>query len=142
MNVKRTLGALVLLIGLTTLSGCGASMGQVEGKIVWSDGSPAKELAGGQVIFESQQMRITARGEIGPNGEFTLRTAKEGDGAQVGEYDVAIVEHRVATGGEGSPVAPQKLPDKYYDFKTSGLKATVKPGNTPVTLTVERQGKK
>jgi hypothetical protein len=142
MNVKRTLAALVLLIGLTALSGCGAPMGQVEGKIVWSDGSPAKELAGGQVIFESQQMRITARGEIGPNGEFTLRTAKEGDGAQVGEYDVAIVEHRVATGGEGSPVAPQKLPDKYYDFKTSGLKATVKPGNTPVTLTVERQGKK
>ena len=142
MNVKRTLGPLVLLVGLTTLSGCGPSMGQVEGKIVWSDGSPAKELSGGQVIFESQQMRISARGEIGPNGEFTVRTVKEGDGAQVGEYDVAIVEHRVATAGEGSPVAPQKLPDKYYDFKTSGLKATVKSGNNPVTLTVERQGKK
>ena len=142
MNVKRTLCWLILLPGLTALSGCGSSMGQVEGKIVWSDGSPAKELAGGQVIFESQQMRITSRGEIGPNGEFALRTVKEGDGVQVGEYDVAIVEHRAATGGEGSPVSPQRLADKYYDFKTSGLKATVKSGNNPITLTVERQGKK
>lgn len=142
MNVKRTVSALLLLVGLTGLSGCGSSMGQVEGKIVWPDGAPAKELANGQVIFESQQMRITARGQIGPNGEFTLRTAKEGDGAQVGEYDVAILEHRVSIGGEGGPLTPQYLPDKYYDFKTSGLKATVKSGNNPITLTVERQGKK
>jgi hypothetical protein len=117
-------------------------MGQVDGKVTWADGSPATELAGGQVIFESQEMRITARGEIGPDGKFKLRTSKEGDGAMVGEYDVAIVEHRVAIGGEGGPVAPQRLPDKYYDFKTSGLKATVKPGLSPVTLKVERLGNK
>ncbi|MBY0456375.1 MAG: hypothetical protein K2V38_03490, partial [Gemmataceae bacterium] len=67
---------------------------------------------------------------------------QEGDGAQVGEYEVAIVEHRVATGGEGSKLAPQQLPDRYADFKTSGLKAAVKPGVSPVTLTVERPGKK
>ena len=139
MNVLRPV---ILLVGLTALSGCGASMGQVDGKVVWADGSPAKELAGGQVIFNSQAMRISARGEIGPDGKFKLRTSKEGDGAQVGDYEVAIVEHRVSVGGEGGPLAPQHLADKYYDFKTSGLKATVKPGLTPVTLTVERLGKK
>jgi len=127
-----------LLLALTALAGCGPSMGQVDGKVVWAGGAPAAELAGGQVIFESQAMRITARGEIGKDGGFTLRTSKEGDGAQVGDYDVAIVEHRVATGGEGSPLSPQRLPDKYYDFKTSGLKATVKSGRSPVTLTVDR----
>ncbi|MBY0459628.1 MAG: hypothetical protein K2V38_20100, partial [Gemmataceae bacterium] len=58
--------ALLAAVGLAGLSGCGPSMGQVEGKVVWADGSPATELAGGQVIFESQAMRITARGEIGP----------------------------------------------------------------------------
>jgi hypothetical protein len=139
MNVLRPV---ILLVGLIALSGCGPSMGQIEGKVVWADGSPAKELAGGQVIFESQPMRITARGEIGPDGGFKLRTSKEGDGAQVGEYDVAIVEHRVSVGGEGGPLAPQHLPDRYYDFKTSGLKAAVKSGTTPVTLKVERLGKK
>lgn len=113
-------------------------MGQVDGKVVWTDGSPATELANGQVIFESQEMRITARGQIGPDGTFTLRTSQEGDGARVGEYDVAIVEHRVSKGGEGGPLSQQFLPTKYYDFKTSGLKATVKPGRSPVTLTVER----
>ena len=69
-----------------------------------------------------------------------LRTSKEGDGAQLGDYEVAILEHRVAIAGEGSPLAPQRLPERYYDFKTSGLKATVKPGLNPVTLVVERLG--
>src|SRR3954453_4090916 len=95
----RSVGLLGLALAVLSLSGCGPGMGQVEGKITWKDGSPAKELAGGQVIFESQAMRLPSRGEIGPDGSFTLRTSKEGDGAQVGDYDVAIVEHRVATGG-------------------------------------------
>jgi hypothetical protein len=138
MHPLRSVGATGLLVALLTPAGCGPSMGQVDGKIVWPDGSPAVELAGGQVIFESQEMRITSRGEIGPDATFTLRTSQEGDGARVGEYEVAIVEHRVATGGEGSPLTPQRLPAKYYDFKTSGLKAAVKSGRTPVTLTVER----
>jgi hypothetical protein len=139
MKSMRFFSLLGLLLVSIALSGCGdSSMGQVEGKVVWSDGSPATELAGGQVIFESQAMRITARGEIGPDGGFTLRTSQDGDGAKVGDYAVAIVEHRVATAGEGSPLAPQRLPVKYYEFKTSGLTAAVKPGHSPVTLTVER----
>ncbi len=138
MRLPRPAALPGLLLGLLALGGCGPSTGQVDGRVLWTDGSPAKELAGGQVVFESQEMRITSRGEIGPNGGFTLRTSQEGDGARVGEYDVAIVEHRVATGGEGSPLAPQRLPDRYYDFKTSGLKAAVKPGRHPVVLTVER----
>jgi hypothetical protein len=138
MRTPRSAALPGLFLGLLTLGGCGPSMGQVDGKIVWTDGSPATELAGGQVIFESQEMRITSRGEIGPDGGFTLRTSQEGDGAKFGEYDVAIVEHRVATGGEGSPLTPQRLPDRYYDFKTSGLRAAVRPGRHPVTLTVER----
>jgi hypothetical protein len=137
MHPLRSVALSSLLLALAALSGCGPSMGQIDGKVVWTDGSPATELAGGQVIFESQEMRITARGEIGPDGSFTLRTSQEGDGARVGEYEVAIVEHRVSTGGEGGPLSPQRLPNKYYDFKTSGLKATVKPGRSPVTLTVE-----
>jgi len=136
MHRLRPVGLSALLVGLAALGGCGQSMGQVDGKVVWTDGSPAVELANGQVIFESQPMRISARGEITKDATFTLRTSKEGDGAQVGDYDVAIVEHRVTPEGKQPP--PPKLPEKYYDFKTSGLKATVKPGRTPVTLTVER----
>jgi len=82
------------LVFLPLLIGCGGSMGQIDGKVVWTDGTPAKELSGGQVIFESQAMRITARGQIGPDGSFTLRTTTVGDGAKLGDYEVAIVEHR------------------------------------------------
>lgn len=139
----RATALAVLLLVSFVLTGCGPSMGQVAGKVAWPDGAPATELAGGQVIFESQELRTTGRGEIDKDGGFTLRTTAEGDGVQAGEYEVAIVEHRPSTGGEGGPIAPQRLPTKYYDFKTSGLKATVKSGTNPVTLTVERMpGKK
>jgi hypothetical protein len=142
MNWKRSVALVGLLLALVSQSGCSSGMGQVKGLVTWPDGSPATELAGGQVIFESQAMRLSARGVIGKDGRFTLRTSREGDGAPVGDYEVAIVEHRVATAGEGSPLAPQRLPEKYSDFPTSGLKATVKPGLTPVTLVVERLGDK
>lgn len=123
-------------------AGCGPGMGQIEGKIVWSDGSPAKELSGGQVVFESEELKTSARGEIDSEGHFRLRTNKPDDGAAVGEYAVAIIEHRLSTGGEGSSLAAPKIETRYYDMKTSNLKATVKPGVNPVTLTVERAVRK
>ena len=73
-------------------------------------------------------------------------------GGQLGFHAVAGSRHLERTAGvevtaggrvEGAgELAPQRLPDKYYDFKTSGLKATVKAGVTPVTLVVERLGGK
>lgn len=123
---------------LTTMIGCGGKQfGQVAGKVVWSDGTPASEIADAQVVFDSQVNRIAARGIVKSDGTFTIFTEKPEDGALVGDYDVLILEHRPAAEGT-TTLPPQKIMDKYCDFKTSGLKATIKPGKNELTLTLER----
>jgi hypothetical protein len=116
-------------------------MGQVDGKLVWEDGAPAKELEGSQVVFESAALRTSARGVIGPDGTFKLGTRTRDDGAPVGEYQVAVIEHRKNANAEGTALVPARLAPKYADLKTSGLTATVKRGTTPLTFTLERAPK-
>lgn len=131
---------LVLVLLLAT-AGCGGRMGKVDGQVVWEGGGPAKELENGQVVLESTELKVNARGEIGPDGKFTISTNKPNDGCPVGEYQVAILEHRPNAAGEGSGLVPAKMDTKYGDLKSSGLTATVKPGTNAITLTVKRAPK-
>lgn len=138
--LRRVSGAALAAL-LACSAGCGGGTGQVEGKVVWADGAPAKELAGSQVVFESAATRTSARGTVGEDGSFRLGTKTTDDGAPVGDYQVALVEKRKSANAEGSALHPAILAAKYGDVSTSGLKVAVKPGTTPVTLTVERAGK-
>jgi hypothetical protein len=132
----------VSLFFMSLISGCGPSKGQVAGKVVWSDGSPAKELVDGQVIFESEELRISARGVIKADGSFNINTETTSDGVMLGTFKVAIVEHRPISEGD-TKYPPQYLQNKYIDFKSSGLNATVKGGTNEITLTLDRMpGKK
>lgn len=130
---------LIPAFGLAILIGC-SSTGPypVEGVIVWMDGTPAKELVNSQVVFE-QTGKFSSRGVVKADGTFKLTTNKQDDGAMPGEHQVLIVESRpYAKGGEGAGLAPGYLHDKYYDLKSSGLKATVIPGGNKVELKVEK----
>src|SRR5437763_1972773 len=51
---------------LMLASGCGGDPYPVDGHVVWKDGSPAKELAGAQVVFELPEKQTSARGVIQP----------------------------------------------------------------------------
>jgi hypothetical protein len=135
-------GRTALGLALLLLAGCGGGMGQVDGKLVWEDGAPAKELEGSQVVFESAALRTSARGVVGPDGTFKLGTRTRDDGAPVGEYQVTVIEHRKNANPEGTALVPALLAPKYADLKTSGLTATVKRGTTPLTFTLERAPKK
>jgi hypothetical protein len=130
--------AAVLVAVLGLAAGCGGRMGQVDGKVVWADGGPATELEGSEVVFESAALGLSARGTVGPDGTFRLRTEQPDDGAPVGDYRVAVAENQRNANPEGTLLHPPVLDQKYRDFKTSGLTATVSPGVTPVTLTVTK----
>ena len=134
--------AAALAAALLALAGCGGGMGQVDGKLVWGDGTPAKELEGSQVVFDSEELRTSARGVVGPDGGFRLGTNARDDGAPVGDYRVTVVENRRNANPDGTLLTPAVLAPKYADLKTSGLTATVKSGTTPITLTLEKAGKK
>jgi len=138
----KGLGMIPLVAAIALfLVGCGQSKVRISGRLEWQDGKPAAELAEGQIIFESADSRVSARGVIGKDASFQINTEGPDDGVMPGEYQVAIVEHRPAA--EGSTKLPlQHLKDKYYSFNTSGLTATVAFGKPPLVLKLERIGTK
>lgn len=143
-NRHTPLAGRTIWVGILLLlfAGCGPKYYPVEGKVVWSDGTPAKELQGSQVVFESAELKLSARGSVGAEGNFTMTTINPDDGIPAGNYKVAIIEMRKNANTEGTTLAPGLLDPKYYDLPTSGLTATVSNGRNPITLTVDRAKKK
>jgi len=125
------------------LIGCGGpTVCPVHGRIVYPDGTPAKELAGYTVTFESVDQAATAEkpgvsgwGEVKPDGTFQISTYRPGDGAVPGRHRVAISPPPLLADEQPAPPA---IPLKYVSFQTSGLEVQIKPGPNEVTLTVER----
>jgi hypothetical protein len=121
--------------------GCGSGgLAPVDGQVVWKDGSHAKELSGSLVTFQCDAKRSSATGVIQPDGSFKMMTLKPGDGAAIGEHTVLVMEvGRVPQGGpDGTNLAPSKIDSKYSTPGTSGLTASIKPGQNKITLTVDR----
>jgi hypothetical protein len=132
-------------IGLIAfLGGCaGSGICPVEGKVLWKDGTPAKELEGALVVFDLPEKQSNATGVVQADGSFRLTTANPNDGAMAGDYTVLIIERRKALGGaDASVMAPGVMDVRYSDRAKSDLKATVKPGPNPITLTVERAARR
>ena len=95
----------------------------VKGKILLNDGKPAES---GVVVFNPvTQPGLQARGEIGPDGGFTLTSRTDGDGAIAGEYNVVVV------------IPPTKKELRRYEKYASEdrplLKASVKSGSNELT---------
>jgi hypothetical protein len=124
------------------LMGCvgGAGPYPVDGTVVWEDGSPAKELHLGSVVFDLPEKRISARGMIQPDGTFRLTTNKADDGALVGKHKVMVIEgaRRSLPGGDGTQLAPGHMDSMYSDPATTDLTATVEPRKNVIKLTVKR----
>jgi hypothetical protein len=113
-----------LVLVIWCFSGCGPSMAPVHGKVTLGDGKPA---AGSQVVFESDQegKKVTARGDVQPDGSFELSTFKPGDGVPPGKYKVQVNPPPMIN-AEAAYVSP--FNSKYSNFATSGLEFEVKRG--------------
>ncbi|MGE3819977.1 MAG: hypothetical protein AB7I30_11105 [Isosphaeraceae bacterium] len=132
--------ALPLFLALTFLAtGCGQSgpvMGRVSGTVTYK-GQP---LTKGNVSFVSTEpSRPNASGAITSDGSFTLQTREPGDGAEVGEYKIAVTDidpdsYNTALPGEAPKVPKSEIPAKYADANTSGLTHSVTTGSNTVTL--------
>jgi len=140
MSLPRACRRLILLISVSVLAGCGASKYPVEGKVVWSDGMPAKELAGGLVVFESTQAAFCARGEIKEDGSFRLTTERPEDGVAPGLYRVLLNQPR--PDDDIRPRPPLPMETRFEAFATSGLTYTVQVGKNEPVLQVERTRRK
>lgn len=139
---RSTIGTALLIL---CTAGCSSGTHPVSGKIVYSDGLPAGELAGGLVEVQSvdAEPTVNGRGVIQEDGTFALQTSKPGDGALPGKHRVLIVPplHAGASDTPGTAQAlPRLLDQKYSSYDTSTLEITVTPGLNEVTLEVDRPG--
>jgi hypothetical protein len=129
-----------LAVLVAALAGCGGvRTTTVEGKLVWADGTPAKELAGGVVAFQTADATTRSQGFVGADGAFKLA-----DPLPEGTYQVYVSENRpvVRETPEGEELAPPKMDPKFTNPKTSGLSVPVNGGGEPVVLKVSRAGKR
>jgi hypothetical protein len=130
-------------LGLSLLlAGCGQGIYPVAGAVVWNDGTPAKELADGHVVFESVEADITARGIIQADGTFRMTTSEPNDGARVGEHRVFVMELRGPISPGSATPAPGIMDARFGAAASSGLTANIKPGENQITLTVDRAAKR
>lgn len=120
---SRWSGAVVVALVLIVAAGCGRRMCQVEGKVVYRDGTP---LGGGMVIFEpidAGPKALCSRGAVEKDGSFRLGTESETDGVAEGTYRVLVVPLFGVPGAR-----PVKIDPKYERPETSPLEYTVVPG--------------
>jgi hypothetical protein len=117
------------------LHGCarsGPEMARVTGKVIY-DGKPVPK---GTISFLAVGPGgRNATGTLAPDGSYTLQTEQPGDGAQLGEYRVAISarDDTVLDYIPEKPVPPKRLiPEKYENPSTSELKATVVSGRNEI----------
>lgn len=107
----------------------------VKGTVEFENGRP---VVVGIVECFSEEHKLNARGDIGPDGSFSLTTFSPGDGAVAGGHRCVVLQmvigenitsHRPSTVGVVSP--------KYADYSTSGLSIDVSPDSpNEVTLVV------
>ena len=95
-----------------------------------------KPVPTGMVLFVPKEPGPTATGRIGPDGQYRLSTYGSDDGAVLGEHSVMIAA--LEDLGDKPPDAmnlPKSLvPEKYGDYRKSGLSAEVKPDDNTVDL--------
>ncbi len=129
--------ALVLVV-----AGCGSGNYPVRGHVVWSDGTPAMELAGGSIGFDSVEAGLSARGEIRADATFSLNNLKKDDGLPPGRYRVVVAPPEPIYSNEAPVTSAQEgrrmLSPKYQSYDTSELEATVEAKENEVTVTIEK----
>ncbi|MCA9127588.1 MAG: Ig-like domain-containing protein [Planctomycetales bacterium] len=124
----RTRVPCVLMVLCSAMAGCGNGLDTVPVKgVLTLNGKPVPKIA---VSFmpEGGKGQI-AQGVTDAEGKFELQTREPGDGAMVGNYQVAFrfVPDEVPEmpGFPGSKPVISPLPPKYADSLSSGVTATV-----------------
>lgn len=141
--MTKFLSLCLVIVTLSLLSGCGNSDTGKEKRPARTIVSGVVSLKGAvvegaTVTLHPAQKGHGAFGVTDKAGKFTLGTFEKNDGAVPGEYKVSIKKIEAASSGSqpkpddpgydpNAPEVPPKnlLPEKYADFNSSGLTATV-----------------
>ena len=120
--------------------GCGSGTYPVQGIVMYDDGKPATQLAGGFVSFQSVEGGVSAQGDIQRDGSFTLSMFKQGDGALPGKYTVMVTPPPFS--GSETQRAPVLIDPAFSDPKRPLIEVTVEAQRNDLTLNVRRAKQK
>jgi hypothetical protein len=125
---------IVSLFVLLLFSGCNNKFVPFRGKVTGSDGQPYTK---GYVVFTNE--KVSARGKLQPDGTYTLRSFKDGDGLAPGKYQVSFSGHVETIETPNGPLRVSDIDKKYEDPSTSGLSCEVtKGGRFDFTVELKR----
>jgi hypothetical protein len=123
-------------LSLVMLSGCLSDKKPtypVKGQLAWQDGTAAKELSGGMVIFQCDAEQMSAKASIDQDGGFVLGTYALSDGAVAGKHKVSIAQPAAETGD----YRPLEIVDRRYEsMGTTDLEITIEPKRNDIVLKV------
>lgn len=129
-----------LVVLLLCLAGCGQKdWGHVTGTVT-VEGAP---VGPGTILFEpTEREETTTRAAIGyfqEDGKYSLISAGKVEGIKAGEYRVMIRGGSQEASGDEQvdPNMTTKIPARYRENRSSGLTATVKPGNQTIDFDLE-----
>jgi len=132
---KKLLASVALLLFV----GCGAGgprMGEVTGKVTYSDGSIPK---GGVVVIRFEvapdsnpEKRKAADSDIESDGSFAITTMKPGDGAYYGKYKVVFTILNSYRAGKSL------VDSKFTDASTTPFECIVDSPSQVVDFTIEK----
>lgn len=141
----ETLAVISLAVCIATI-GCRpsehANVVPVTGRVLFN-GEPLKY---GSIIFQPAHGQ-PARGEILPNGDFTLSTYRVGDGAAVGRHKVRVTcytsqdpSQKKEASAASDSLGDSLIPLRYTSFDTSGLEvALLAGGNKPFVFELKSE---
>ena len=124
-----------LSLSLVLLTGCGDKVG-LKGKATFNDdGSPVPT---GTVCFETDT--YLARGDLKPDGTFTVGSLTANDGIPPGKYRVYIsgAQKSIGQDKEGMDLYESLIDEKFASGTTSGITIDVTPSTKNLDIKVDR----
>lgn len=136
---SRGISALCGLLSIVLVCGCGKSkpwekVVPVKGAVTHK-GKPVKdaELAFFPVVEEGFPESVRPWAKTTENGEFSVSTYNNGDGAPTGRYKVTVTHHEIVISGGSMGSKPNDLPKKYASKDTTDLVIDVTAGETTLS---------
>ncbi len=133
--------SLLCLVGVLGCLGCGSGrvpVHPVRGKVL-VDGQPAtRALVTFHPVSDKRPEAVHPVGHVDEQGQFTLSSFQQGDGAPEGEYQVTVVWYLAtpnpdrARGGD-EYLSVNYLPGEYGRLETSPLKAQITRGRNELS---------
>jgi hypothetical protein len=111
----------------------------VRGKVVYKDGQPFHGGGGLTIWFESTQAPYhRSSSPVDENGEFELSFIQAGSGAPEGEHRIRFDPGDQHMQPSAEIALAKKMPPRYLEFRTSGLKKSIHKGDNSFVIEVER----